>query len=83
MNIGLLLTPERARELIAELERRLTLKGVHASIRIAGGAAMVLRFPDDPDVRVTTDVDAAYEPAWRSTRSSLRWHATTVCRIAG
>ncbi|MBT2499605.1 hypothetical protein J7E25_10905 [Agromyces sp. ISL-38] len=62
MNDGLALTPARAKELIDELERRLAARGIHGSIRIAGGAAMVLRFPDDPEVRVTTDVDAAYEP---------------------
>lgn len=62
MTEGLILTPARARELIDELERRLTAQGIHGSVRIVGGAAMVLRFPDDPEVRVTTDVDAAYEP---------------------
>jgi hypothetical protein len=62
MSDGLVLTPDRAKELIEELERRLAARGIHASIRIVGGAAMALRFPDDPEVRVTTDVDAAYEP---------------------
>jgi hypothetical protein len=62
VNDGLVLTPARAKELIDELERRLIARGIRGSIRIVGGAAMVLRFPDDPDVRVTTDVDAAYEP---------------------
>nr|WP_285116473.1 DUF6036 family nucleotidyltransferase [Leifsonia sp. fls2-241-R2A-40a] len=31
-------------------------------IRIVGGAAMALRFPDDPSIRVTSDIDAVYEP---------------------
>lgn len=62
MNNGLALTPESARALIDELEARLAAAGIRASIRISGGAAMALRFPDDPDVRVTLDVDAAYEP---------------------
>ena len=62
MNDGLALTPERARALIDQLEVRLVAAGIRASIRISGGAAMALRFPDDPDVRVTMDVDAAYEP---------------------
>lgn len=62
MNDRLVLTPERAKELIGELERRLSARGIPGSVRIVGGAAMVLRFPDDPEVRVTTDVDAAYEP---------------------
>ena len=62
MNDGLVLTPARAKELIDELERRLVARGIRGSIRIVGGAAMVLRFPDDPDVRVTTDVEAAYDP---------------------
>jgi hypothetical protein len=62
VNDGLVLTPARAKELIDELERRLVARGIRGSIRIVGGAAMVLRFPNDPEVRVTTDVDAAYEP---------------------
>jgi hypothetical protein len=62
VNDGLVLTAARAKELIDELERRLAARGIRGSIRIVGGAAMVLRFPDDPEVRVTTDVDAAYEP---------------------
>ncbi|GAA1062366.1 hypothetical protein [Agromyces bracchium] len=62
MNDGLVLTAERARELVDELERRLAARGILGSVRIVGGAAMVLRFPDDPEVRVTTDVDAAYQP---------------------
>ena len=62
MNDGLVLTPARAKELIDELERRLVARGIRGSIRIVGGAAMVLRFPDGPEVRVTTDVDAAYAP---------------------
>ncbi|WP_438854815.1 DUF6036 family nucleotidyltransferase [Agromyces sp. M3QZ16-3] len=62
MNDGLVLTPARAKELIGELERRLAARGIRGSVRIVGGAAMALRFPDDPEVRVTIDVDAAYEP---------------------
>ena len=58
---GLRLTPARARALIDELEDRLAAAGVRATIRIAGGAAMALRFPDDPDLRVTM-VDAVYAP---------------------
>ncbi|GAA1056944.1 hypothetical protein GCM10017608_10400 [Agromyces luteolus] len=57
-----MLTVERAKELVEELERRLVAHGIRGSVRIVGGAAMVLRFPDDPVMRVTTDVDAAYEP---------------------
>jgi hypothetical protein len=62
MSDGLILTPARAKELIDELVRRLAARGIDGSIRIVGGAAMALRFPDDPDIRVTSDVDAAYEP---------------------
>ncbi|HET6672035.1 MAG TPA: DUF6036 family nucleotidyltransferase [Agromyces sp.] len=51
------------RELLDELARRLTERGVHGTIRVAGGAAMLLRFPDDPDVRVTRDIDALIEPS--------------------
>lgn len=62
MSGGLRLTPEEVKTLVDELERRLEERGVPASILIFGGAAMALRFPDDPDVRTTSDIDAAYEP---------------------
>lgn len=62
MSGGLRLTPEEVKTLVDELERRLEERGVSASILIFGGAAMALRFPDDPDVRTTSDIDAAYEP---------------------
>jgi hypothetical protein len=51
------------RKLLDELARRLAERGVRGSIRVAGGAAMLLRFPEDPDVRVTHDVDALIEPS--------------------
>ncbi|BDZ65481.1 hypothetical protein GCM10025877_24190 [Agromyces mangrovi Wang et al. 2018] len=50
------------RELLDELVRRLEARGVTGSIRVGGGAAMLLRFPDEPDVRVTSDIDALIEP---------------------
>lgn len=52
----------RLSELLGELARRLERRGVTGSIRIVGGAALALRFPDDPEVRVTRDVDAVWEP---------------------
>ncbi|GAA1752120.1 DUF6036 family nucleotidyltransferase [Agromyces humatus] len=54
---------QSVRELLEELARRLSDRGVHGTIRVAGGAAMLLRYPDDPDVRVTRDIDALIEPA--------------------
>ena len=54
---------ETVRELLDELRRRLIERGVRGTIRVAGGAAMLLRFPDDPDVRVTRDIDALIEPS--------------------
>ncbi|MDR5699627.1 hypothetical protein [Agromyces aerolatus] len=51
------------RALLDELVRRLGERGVRGGIRIAGGAAMLLRFPNDPAVRVTRDIDALVEPA--------------------
>ena len=54
--------PEEIRNLVDELKRRLIERGVTGSIRIGGGAAMALRYPDDPAVRATRDVDAVYEP---------------------
>lgn len=56
------LDPEQTRWLLDELSRRLTARGVSGTIRVAGGAAMALNFPDDPEVRVTSDIDAVYEP---------------------
>src|SRR3954451_7708858 len=56
------LDPAALRELLDELVRRLRARGVRGSIRIIGGAAMALRFPDDPSIRVTADVDAVYQP---------------------
>jgi Nucleotidyltransferase of unknown function (DUF6036) len=53
---------ETVRELLDELTRRLSERGVRGTIRVAGGAAMLLRFPDDPNVRVTRDIDALIEP---------------------
>lgn len=51
------------RELLDELARRLELRGVRGTIRVAGGAAMLLHYPDDPAVRVTRDIDALIEPS--------------------
>ena len=50
------------RQLLDELKGRLSAKGVRGTIKVAGGAAMLLNYPDDPDVRVTTDIDALIEP---------------------
>lgn len=57
------LDAQTVRVLLDELARRLTGRGVRGTIRVAGGAAMLLRFPDDPDVRVTRDIDALIEPS--------------------
>jgi len=54
--------PADIRLLIAELVGRLEARGISGAIRIVGGAALALRYPDDPDVRVTRDVDATWEP---------------------
>lgn len=53
---------ETVRELLEELAKRLRERGVVGTIRVAGGAAMLLHFPDDPAVRVTRDIDALIEP---------------------
>lgn len=55
--------PGQVRALLAELTRRLDGKGIQGEIRVIGGAAMALRFPDDPSVRATRDIDAVYLPA--------------------
>ena len=49
--------------LLNELAKRLDERGVAADIHILGGSAMALLFPDDPDIRATRDVDAAFAPA--------------------
>lgn len=49
-------------ELLDELVRRAEHRGITGAIRIVGGAALALRFPDDAEVRVTRDVDAVWEP---------------------
>lgn len=69
---------DTVRELLDELVRRLEDRGVRGVIRVAGGAAMLLRFPDDPEVRVTSDIDAMIEPALR-----LRWSLQRWLRISG
>ena len=53
---------ETVRRLLDELKGRLSAKGIRGTIKVAGGAAMLLNYPSDPDVRVTTDIDALIEP---------------------
>lgn len=55
-------TPTELRGLIDELAARLDERGIAAEIHIVGGSAMALRFPEDPKIRVTRDVDAVFEP---------------------
>ena len=50
------------RRLLDALKGRLSVKGIKGTIKVAGGAAMLLNYPSDPDVRVTTDIDALIEP---------------------
>lgn len=50
------------RELLDELARRVESRGITGAIRIVGGAALALRYPDDAQVRVTRDVDAVWQP---------------------
>jgi len=54
---------ETVRQLLDELKDRLVAKGIRGTIKVAGGAAMLLNYPEDPDVRVTTEVDALLEPS--------------------
>lgn len=62
MRRGHELDPGELRDLLGELVSRLERRGVTGAIRIVGGAALALRFPDDPEVRVTRDIDATWEP---------------------
>lgn len=54
---------ETVQQLLEELKDRLVTKGIRGMIKVGGGAAMLLNYPEDPDVRVTTDIDALLEPA--------------------
>lgn len=49
--------------LLDELAERLAAAGLSGTIKIAGGAAMLLNYPDDPEVRVTRDIDALIDPS--------------------
>ncbi|GGI43929.1 phosphoribosylcarboxyaminoimidazole (NCAIR) mutase [Agromyces flavus] len=42
---------QAVRDLLDKLIRRLEERGVRGTIRVAGGAAMLLHFPDDPAMR--------------------------------
>lgn len=53
------LAVEDVRSLLAELGRRLSARGVEATIYIVGGAAMALQFDTR---RVTVDIDAIFHP---------------------
>jgi len=59
---GHALDPVELAELLDELVQRLETRGVTGAIRIIGGAALALRFPHDPAVRMTRDVEATWEP---------------------
>lgn len=56
------LDPRAVGELLQELRLRLIQRGVNGRLRVIGGAALAGHFPDDPDVRVTRDIDALYWP---------------------
>ncbi len=52
------LDARRVEELLRDLAERLRARGIGGGVRVVGGAAMALLFRDDPEVRVTTDIDA-------------------------
>lgn len=54
-----LLDAEATRRLLAELGRRLDVRGIEARLFLVGGAAMALAYSRD---RVTRDLDAVFEP---------------------
>lgn len=56
------LDPAEVRRLVNELQRRLELANVAAQIHIVGGSAMALLFPNDAAIRMTQDIDAAFQP---------------------
>lgn len=55
--------PAEVRRLLDELVRRLEASGTRARIHVIGGSAMALLFPDDPETRMTQDIDASIEPS--------------------
>jgi hypothetical protein len=57
------LVPDRflLNRLISELESRLRESGVVGSMKIVGGAALAKLYPDDEDVRPTTDLQDGEE----------------------
>ncbi|MBF4564241.1 hypothetical protein [Plantibacter sp. VKM Ac-2876] len=56
------LDPGFVRQLMRELEGALTERKVNGRMYVVGGAALALQYPDDHDIRVTTDVDAVFWP---------------------
>jgi hypothetical protein len=57
------LDPAEVRRLLDELVRRLETSGTAARIHVIGGSAMALLFPDDPETRMTQDIDASIHPS--------------------
>jgi hypothetical protein len=55
--------PAEVRRLLDELVRRLEEAGTAARIHVIGGSAMALLFPDDPETRMTQDIDASIQPS--------------------
>jgi hypothetical protein len=55
--------PAEVRRLLGELVRRLEAAGTTARIHVIGGSAMALLFPDDPETRMTQDIDASIQPS--------------------
>jgi hypothetical protein len=55
--------PAEVRWLLEELVRRLEEAGTQARIHVIGGSAMALLFPDDPETRMTQDIDASIQPS--------------------
>lgn len=54
--------PAEVRGLLDELQRRLEAANVAAQIHVVGGSAMALLFPNDSKIRITRDIDAAFQP---------------------
>ncbi|HEU5223032.1 MAG TPA: hypothetical protein VFU07_05050 [Candidatus Lumbricidophila sp.] len=61
MSDNIQLNAEQIKALLEDLTQRMAARGINGHIRIAGGAAMALRYPNER-VRLTSDIDALYEP---------------------
>lgn len=74
------MSPEDIEELLRELASRLSARGVTATIRLVGGAALAAR---SYRTSATFDVDAVFHPEGRYSTWQLRLPPNATCRPTG